>query len=237
MAITRLDTAAATATLTTLDYTVSAGTDRLLIIAWAAEDTSIRNITLDYGGQTPIEAIDEGTDFGVAIWGGIHFLTDSMIDAATDDTLTITWSGSTDASVFTLASYEGFDQTWDPITEAATNWDTTGSSTPNPLTGADLTESPDGLVVASAGNGSGSQSATWASDMTEQSDLTSGSAMTCSMADRLSTTSANVDIEPTWTSQNRTGLFTAFFAGTAGAAGGGIVKPALSTTQRHLLTR
>jgi len=136
----------------------------------------------------------------------IWYLLEAGIVAASNTTITPTYDVSPTDEVIAAGTYSGVDQTT-PVPES--NTDFTDNPTPLTLTGADLTEADGNAIVGAGGNGEGtnqtSPTATWNSPMTEQIDVLSPSnAMTT--ADRLSTTDANVDIEPTWTAQNRSTL-------------------------------
>ena len=103
-------------------------------------------------------------------------------------------------------------QTGGATTNPATNSAETNESTPNPLI-ADLTETDDGAVVAINASGNAS-STTWlggATGMIERTDQLAASSHS-SMADRLSDSNSNVDIEGTVASQNRAATCSASFA-------------------------
>ena len=108
------------------------------------------------------------------------------------------------------ASYEYVDQTGGATTLLETATAETNESTPNPFTTLDLTEAKENLIVAIVGCGNAS-SATWQSDMTEETDQVASSSFS-SMSDRRSITDANVTIEGTIASQNRAAGGSAEFA-------------------------
>jgi len=188
---------------TTLTHVNPAGSNRIMIVAFCGEATSTLDITsVDYGGQalTPGPEVVVGTT--VFLRGEIWYLLEQGIRDATNTTITPTWSVAPSAEVTAAGTYDGVDQTT-PVPEE--NFDTTDTTTPNPLTGADIVESNGNAVVAAGGNGLDVQTAMWNAPMSEQINLTSLSNV-LTVADRLSVTGANVDIEPTWTDQNRTTL-------------------------------
>ena len=186
-------------TSSTLSHTNGAGSNRIMIVSVGAEYSTTGDATaVSYGGQPltqgPEITAGPGFSYRLEIW----YLLESGIAAASNTTISVTWSGTPDDTMIAAATYGGVDQTT-PIPEQ--NTDSTPSSTPNPLTGADIVEANGNAVVGVGGNGN-LTSTTWNSPMTEQVDFSAvSSAMT--VADRLSTTDANVDIEPTWSSQNR----------------------------------
>ncbi|MCH9029521.1 MAG: fibronectin type III domain-containing protein [Bacteroidetes bacterium] len=191
-------------TTPTLSHTNGAGSDRIMIVAVGAEISTTTDVTaVSYGGQALTQGpqITAGTGFSYRI--EIWYLLEAGIAAATNTIIIPTFGAPPPANrMIAAATYGGVDQTT-PIPEQ--NTDSTASSTPNPLTGADIVEADGNAVVGAGGVGNGGNSATWNAAMTEQADFSAASsAMT--VADRLSTTNANVDIEPTWASQNRAAL-------------------------------
>ena len=214
MAITRLDTASSAAAAT-LSFSVSAGTDRLLVVCCGDEFNGATSVTgVDYGGQAMTQAVQQHTaDAGFSAGCSIWYLLDAGIAAASGSTITPTYSSAPADEVLHAASYAGVDQTGGATTNPATNSAETNAATPNPVI-VDLTETDEGLVIAVNHNGQQS-STTWNAAMTEQTDTIDASSHG-SMADRLSTTSANVDIEPTNALQNRTAACSASFAPATG---------------------
>lgn len=218
MAITRLDTAAS-GTTTTLTYSVSAGTDRGLFVFTCYEDfTAARTVTsMDYGGQA-MESIvtantaDTGSQCGASSW----FLDDAGIAAASGSVITPTYDSGPSNEMIHAASYENVDQTGGTTTFPANATAETNESTPNPFTTVDLTEVDGGLILGFNADGNTSQRS-WQSDMTEQTD-TEASSMSSGLADRLSTTNANVTIECTIVGPNRSVAISIRIAEAAGAA-------------------
>lgn len=182
---------------TTLDFTVSAGTDRMLIACFGWEDTDPSSVTsVLYGDQSMVEMLSQnsgvaGTTAGVSVW----YLLDSEITAASGTTIDPSYDDVNIADVQIHAiSYEYVNQTGGGTTLTATNHAETNTTTPNPIV-FDLTESSGGVVIACAVGGNAA-TMSWGADMTEQTDETDASSHS-SLADRLSTTGANVDIEAT----------------------------------------
>ncbi len=210
MTIARLDAAASVAA-STQTFAVSAGSKRLLVVCHSFEAQAQRTTTgIDYGGQAMVQAVqidtpDAGPTFSCSIW----YLLEAGIAAATDSVITPTISGTFDDQMIHAISYTDANQAGGSTTNPATASAESNEATPNPLV-ADLTEVNGGIVVGITGSGN-SATHTWAAAMTEQTDQAGGTTAS-SMSDRLSTTSSNVDIEGTSSSQNRAAICSASFA-------------------------
>ncbi len=214
MAVARLDTATVTASVTTATYTVSAGANRMLVVAVSWEvDGAITIDAITYGGQSMVEAVEIVTpDAGFAAGCAIYYILEAGIAAASSTTISATYSSAPAEGNINAASYTGVNQTGGATTNPATASAESNETTPNPLL-PDLTETDEGMVSAVNSNGNAS-TVTWGTDMTEQTDNATASA-NGSYADRLSTTNANVNIEPTNASQNRASACSASFAPSA----------------------
>lgn len=214
MAITRLDAAVSVAAATQ-SFSVSAGSDRMLVVGTGREFNGATTVTaVDYGGQAMVEAIESNSaDAGFSAGCSIWYILDAGIAAASGTTITPTYSSAPADDMLHAASYEGVDQTGGATTNPATAAAESNEATPNPLI-VDLTETNEGLVVAMQCCGNASTTS-WNAAMTEQTDQVDASSNS-SMADRLSITSANVDIEATSASQNRAGAASASFAPSTG---------------------
>lgn len=85
---------------------VSAGTDRLLVVAVVSEDsgTSVNVNTVTYGGQTLTEIDDRqiGTGFSNGAWVG--YLDEAGIASSSGTTITPTWTGGTPDNTIAYAS-------------------------------------------------------------------------------------------------------------------------------------
>ncbi len=211
MAVARLDTATITGSVSTHTYTISAGTNRLLVVAISYENSPAVTLnSMTYGGESMVKAVGAVTaDTGFAAGSEIWYLLEAGIAAASGTTITPSWSATPAEGNISAASYTGVNQTGGATTVPATATAESNEATPNPLI-ADLTETDEGMVSAQNSNGNAS-TVTWGSDMTEQTDNATGSA-NGSYADRLSTTGGNVNIEPTNASQNRASACSAAFA-------------------------
>ena len=225
MAIARLDAAVSVAA-NTLAYTVSAGFNRMLVVCTSYEAQAQRTTTgIDYGGQAMVQSVqqdtpDAGPTFGCSIW----YILEAGIAAAVGNVITPTISGTFDDQMIHAISYVRANQTGGATTNPATASAETNEATPNPVV-ADLTEATGGAVVAITGSGNNTTH-TWSAAMTEQTDQAGGTTAS-SMADRLSSTSANVDIEGTSASQNRAAICSASFAF------GGIIPQSMHHYRNH----
>lgn len=210
-AVARLGGAASVAA-TTLAHTVNAGDDRLLVACFSNEDdpgTSVASVL--YGDQAMIKSVSAITsNIGLHSSTSIWYLLETAIAAASTNVITPTYSplGPADEIIHAQA-YEGVNQTGGATTNPAATSNFSNSATPNPLI-VDLTETINGCVVAMSTSGNAS-STVWNAAMTEQTDQLDLSSHS-SMADRLSTTGGNVDIEGTIASQNRAASCSASFA-------------------------
>jgi hypothetical protein len=119
MAIAALDSWVVQDTTIDLDYTVSAGTDRLLVVAIGCEDASACNVTsMTYGGQTMFlisdgtrlaktSATGGGSDSYAEMWACLE----SQISAASGTTIDVTMDNGAISEYYIAAgSYEGVDQ-------------------------------------------------------------------------------------------------------------------------------
>lgn len=210
MAVTRLGSAASVAAAT-LAHTVSAGSDRMLVACFSHEFSGQITVTsVDYGGQAMVEAAQIDTpDTGLAAGCSIWYLLETAIAAASTNIIAPTYSAAPADEIIHAQAYAGVNQTGGATTNPTTTIVESNEPTPNPLI-VDLTETDEGCVVAIVASGNASTTL-WASAMTEQTDQTDASSHS-SLADRLSITNGNIDIEPTVASQNRAAACSASFA-------------------------
>lgn len=200
MAVSALD-AASSGNTDGASYTVSAGSNRLLVIGIQHEGNfTTDQVTVTWGGQSltegPVGYIDAGgNDQEVQLF----YLNEAGIAAASGSTISIT----NESANFTwhARSYQDVDQTT-PVPE--TNNASTGSSTPNPLTTSDIVAG-DGSAVCALGGCGNATAASWGTDLTErtQQDDSGTTTTTGSFADAFFATGQTVNVECTWTSQNR----------------------------------
>ncbi len=189
----------------TLAFSVSAGSDRLLVVQVSAESDPGASdddvLSVDYGGQAMVKvrydlAFTTGNSAGTSFW----YLLDAGIVAAVGTTITPTFAnpGNVSDPMIHAASYEGARQDAGVLVEH--QGDNVVGASPDPITTIDLVESSGNLLVAGGAIGEPLPEGTvssWSAAMTEQTDQLSGSAAS-SFADRLSTTEANQDIELNW---------------------------------------
>ena len=222
-AISRLDAATSVAA-STLNYSVSAGSNRILVACFSWEFNGQTDITgVTYGGQTMTQVFQQDTpDTGLSAGVACFYILDAGIQAASGTTISPTYSTAPADEIIHAASYAGVDQTGGATTVPETATAETNETTPNPFTTIDITEASGNLVIAIVTTGNAT-TATWQSDMTEQTDQTDASSFS-SLADRLSTTNANVTVEGTIASQNRAAGGSAEFAA-ATVSSGTIMSP------------
>jgi hypothetical protein len=168
---------------TGLTHTAGTGPDRLLVFVAGHEDCSDPTVTaVSYGGRamTQIEQT-VATSSGCSNRLGAWYLNESDIQAASNNTFTVTWSGGTPGSpAYAAVTYRYVNQT-SPVAASAVTVNT--GSTPNPITRS-ISSVPDAMVVSAAVSGN-SGSYTWNNSFTERTDQTSGSTMTMSTADKV----------------------------------------------------
>ncbi len=217
--ISRLDAATSVAA-STLNYSVSAGSNRVLIACFSWESNGQSQIdSATYGGQSMTQVFQQDTpDGGYSSGVACFYILDAGIGAASGTTITPTYSGTaTDDEIIHAASYAGVDQTGGATTVPETHTAESNESTPNPFTTIDITEASGNLVIAIVSGGNNTTAA-WQADMTEQNDQADSSSFS-SFADRLSTTNANVTIEGTVASQNRVSAGSAEFVAASASSG------------------
>lgn len=197
-----------------LSFSVSAGSDRLLVCTFHGDDgpTGIATVSqVDYGDQTNsftlVQREDSDGDGTGITFAEIWYTLDSTITAATGTTVAPTWSVTPDEWGMTCASYTGASQSGTAIDN---NTAFRAGTTPNPLV-ADLVEASGNLLVGAFTHGNGN-TCSWNASMTEQNDFGLSGARRGCTADRLSSTGSNVDIEVTSnTSAGRGAFVTAEF--------------------------
>jgi len=212
----------------TLAHTVGAGTDRMLVVGCGQEAGNPATVVsgVDYGGQAMTKAIENPFDgASIAVTVSIWFLLDAGIEAATDNIITPSFTGARNDETVHAQAYENVDQTGGSTTNPATNSDANESGA-NPITTIDLTEVDGGLLVAAGIMGNTTGTATsWNAAMNLLTDGNETSSRN-SMADRLSSTDANVDIECTWSATyNRQTMVSARFAEAAAGEDTAIIVP------------
>lgn len=177
-------------------YTVSAGSNRILICAYHAEGAiTADTVTVTWGGQAPTEKL--GTihiENGSADLEQTYWVWNESAIAAGSGT-TVTFTGElTGAFASSCKSYQGVNQTTLYQDKQETS---TASSTPNPLTLTDIATINGQLIfgVCSTGQSSG-LSWTGTNNLTNLGSLQPGtSSSRLAMANRLPSTTENADME------------------------------------------
>lgn len=152
MAIARLDPwVVQDTTIDIVDFPVSAGTDRLLVVCIGAEDNSAVNVTgMTYGGQTMFLVSDGSTDAKESLLGGgsdaygeMWACLETEIAAASGTTIDVTLDNSSISEYYiTAGSYEGVDQSGNG---------SSGSVNDVVITGVSTTIFPAGIQVVDGG--------------------------------------------------------------------------------------
>ena len=180
----------------------------------SAEDSVDPDVTaIDYGGQalTKVRSEVAGPGGGTVGYVAVWYLLEAGIAAAVGTTITPTYADPPTDEIIHAASYAGVNQT-SPVVEQ--QGDNSATSTPNPFTTVDLVESSGNMIMAAGviGEPLPEGVASWQADLTEQTDQLDGSSAS-SMADRLSTTEAEVQVELTWVGPvNRSAIISVHFA-------------------------
>lgn len=198
---TRLD-AATSASGTSLSYSISAGSNRLLVVMVQQENDGGSTPTCTYGGQSPIST--PSGDMDVQINPGttsqrvtVFFFDEAAIAAAGSTTISVGNVGGGDQTVH-AASYQDAAQQ----VPTNTNSDSSTTSSPNPLTGTDVTTSGDDSVIGAASGQGNTGDCTW-TGTTEQTQQAAASSNGSYSDVEVSSASTAVQPRCTWTSPNR----------------------------------
>lgn len=228
--VTRLDAAVAF-NVDSGSYPVSAGTNRGLIVGVQHEgDITPDSVSVTWGGQAMTQLVTThveagGNDLEVTL----YLLLEAGIAAGVGTTIIL--SGELPDFTYHAASYENVNQGGGTDSVPETNSAGTTASTPNPLTTADIVAGDGAAVVALAGVGQVATAA-WGADLTEQTELGDVTpTATGSLADGLFATGQNVNVEATWSGQNRAAVVSIELAPTTGAIAGSINLALAATGQ------
>lgn len=208
----------------TLNFgTPTAGSNRIMVMCFGAEDGGDTSVTsVDVGGQAATRANDGTTSaLFIANAGGgftanadIWYLTDAQIQAASDFIITPTYSVVPDNDMIHAAVFAGVNQTGGSTTTPEVNGADTAAATPNPLT-ATITGKVDGDLVVGFSACGNATTVTWGSDFTEQTEVVDTSSAS-SASHHLSSGTGTITAAPTWAAQNRAALSVVRFATAAG---------------------
>lgn len=192
----------------TMSYTVSAGSNRLLIVAVSGEGESAAAPTVDYGGQAMTQVANAFIDAStISLRANLFRLNESGVAAASNTTITVT-GGEAEISIHAQA-YSGVNQTT-PIAE--TDEDVSDDNT-NPVTTLVITNAAGNIAVFFAVAGA-PRTCTWAnaSELTDDNDSSSAGSMAHS------TSTGAINAQCTWSGNpNRTSLVAAEIAQAAAA--------------------
>ncbi len=209
-------------------FAIAAGTDRALIVGIQQEgDLTPDQVSVTWGGQAMTQLVTAFVDAGGTDQEVFLFLLlEAGIAAGVGTTIAIT--GQDADFTFHAQAYENVNQGGGASSVPETNSDTTAAATPNPLTGADIVAGDGAAVVALSGVGNATAAA-WGADLTEQTEQQDTVPTTTgSLADGLFATGQNVNVEATWTAQNRAAVVSAELAPTLEGALSGSVALALA---------
>jgi len=206
------------AAATSLAKSVSAGTDRLLVVVIGAEHSAAVTVTgVTYGDQNMVHAYDGsvyaeargnaggGFEALVSIW----YLLDDEIEAASGTTITPSFSATPADVVVAAGSYDNMEQAGGTTTVLECHIAETAAATPNPLSVTMGNGVAGDLIVAGATAGNAT-TYTWTGvsevfDQIAASSCTSGGTL-------IRTGTGDVVCAPTCASQNRAGTAAVVFA-------------------------
>lgn len=195
-----LDTALAGTSNTALAYTVSANSNRYLLVAISQEGTSAAQpsaVTYGDAAMTLISQLQVGSGTTKCRFD-LYELKEAGIAAAVGDGISVT-GAPVNVTTIHACSYKNVNQTT-PIGTPDT--DGIDASTPNPLTGVSIVAIKDNIVMSFSAQGNFG-AASWAG-VTERTDLaTAGGSAQASYADIKVSVDGTIDPRCTWTSQNR----------------------------------
>ena len=201
--------------------TPPSGVYRTCVVGFSIEHggtvPTISDITM--GGVSADEIITQSV--GTAAYCVIYLarFNEASIVASGGGSLGVSFTGVFTSSVLSYAFYENTSQG----NFAQTLSGTTNTTTPNPITSVDISASEKSLVVAIAGIGTNTGTATWGgtNPLTEQTESncdTGGHSGT--FADREVTVAETVGVRCTWTTQNRATIISAEILGATYFDGG-----------------
>lgn len=178
--------------------TVSAGSDRLLVVSIISEDNALNsNVdTVTYGGQTLTEIVDQqvGTGFSNGMWVG--YLDEAGIQSAVGTTIVPTWVGTAPSNglLYTSAVYEDVNQDY-PVRGFSANALTSGI-TITPTASIAVSAGDSMFYIAESASGLTHTPATGYTEGTEED--TGGSGFVAASAYKDITSSGSEYPEATW---------------------------------------
>ncbi len=227
MAVGFLDNADSSSA-STLSYTISAGSDRLLVVGLTMEgDFTAGALTCTYGGQSMTKQVNIFQEFGSFDFETTFFTLDETGIAAASGT-TIAFTNLTSERLIVARSFDGVNQTT-PVPETDKN--STTASTPNPLDGYSIVAGDDSAVCAQSGLRA-NETATWTGVTERIEAFGTGPATVVTYADDLFASSQTVNPRCTWTAQSDTQAIAMEIAPVA--APGGLSIPVAMHSYRQL---
>ena len=203
MSITGLNTAAST-TSSGASYTISAGSNRALIVGVQQEGSITADaVGVTWGGKTLTRVVSQFiSDGATSIEVALFLLLEADIATASGSTLVIT--GAVTNFTVHARSAAGVNQGGGASTVAATTAASANASTPNPIVTADISAVPGSAVLALAGCGQAA-TATWGgtNPLTKETDQAVASTAQGSLATRLASSVQTAAVRCTWSGQNR----------------------------------
>jgi hypothetical protein len=194
---------------TNTTHTASAGSNRLLVVAFGMESVSNRTVTAaTYGTRTL-------TQIGTAVAGGVsgasydrvylYYLKEADIAAASSSTISVTWSGTVDDSFISARMFANVDQTT-PI--RASGSATTNNSTPNPIVSSSITVADGDMAVAAVICGNAA-TYTWNNSFVEGTDQAGSTAQQSAATRAISGSTTSVAASATGANVNRQAIIVA----------------------------
>lgn len=217
MAISLLDAWTSVAA-SSMSKTVSAGTDRMLVVCVGYEDGADNQVSgVTYGEQALTRANDGAViaqaraNLGGGFIAGseVWYLLEAGIAAAANTTISVGFDAAVDNDMIHAASYEGVHQGGGAATTKEVHIAVTASSTPNPLS-VTMGDAVDGDLVVGLATCGNASNYTWTglAEQTERDDSSS----TSSAAAALPSGSGDIVCAPTNSSQNRAATTAVVFA-------------------------
>ena len=188
--------------------TVSAGSNRLLVVAVGYEnatDTGVSSVTYGTRSLTRITGTS-ATSSSVFNRTELWYLNDANISAASSTTIAVTWgNGAPTDAMYAAATFANVEQ-GTPV--GASNTSSTNAATPNPLTAAVSVE-PRGYSVAAVTCGN-SGTYTWNNGWAAGTDQTSSSTTEMATASNDESTSGTDTASATHSGPNRQAMVVAY---------------------------
>jgi hypothetical protein len=184
-------------------YSISSGTNRLLVALVYIEDQVDIQPTVTWGDATLTEFIApviSGTDYESRV--SAYYLKESGIAGATGTNVGISFDTTPDTWHIIYRSFQYVNQT-DPIVDINSYSTGTSDGGDNPPTSIDLTGVSGNYAIAGGMQGGTSGGTSWASGLTEVVEQYFGGTARSSTAEAALSSGGTVQARLTWTSFNR----------------------------------